>query len=84
MSNFFSSLVILVFSIFFLIFGYKLLTKTDYVLQQYIKIFGIYNDTYTYKYMTDKKNIWHYKLVSIITILMGICLFIGFFVKISE
>ena len=84
MQNIFSSFVVLIFSIFFLVFGYNFLTKTDYMLQQYIKIFGINKGSYTYNYITDKKNIWHYKFASIGAIMMGIFLLIGFFIKVRE
>ena len=81
MLNFFLSVFFLFLSIFFITFGYRLLTKTEYTLLKYIKMFGIYESTYTYKYMTNKKKIWHYKLVSIFNILMGIFLLLFIFMK---
>ena len=84
MLKIFALLIFLLMSTTLLIFGYNLLIKTEFMIQQHIKIFGIHKDSFSYRYMTNEKNIWHYKFSASIAILMGLLLLVFFFIKLRE
>lgn len=72
MSKIFYVLIALIAGIVVLVIGILLVGKTENTLQKMIEIMGIRKKTFQYEFMTNRKNLIHYKIIGILFILFGI------------
>jgi hypothetical protein len=71
MPSFFTLFTVIVIGISIFSVGVLLLTKTEYTLQKMIDIVGMNKNSFQYEFMTNKKNLIHYRMIGIIFILFG-------------
>ena len=67
-----SFLVVLVIGVIIFLIGISLVSRTEYTLRKMIEIVGIREKSFQYEFMTNSKNLIHYKIVGIIFILFSV------------
>ena len=72
MPKLFYVLIALIAGIVVLVIGILLVGKTENTLQKMIELMGIRKKTFQYEFMTNRKNLIHYKIIGILFILFGI------------